>query len=66
MTVNLFMITSFFSEAPLRVKKGVHFFQSNGVVSVAVLPGVSIKGRVQASMKKRTYEVEVSEKLAVS
>ncbi|XP_062860150.1 uncharacterized protein LOC134322724 isoform X1 [Trichomycterus rosablanca] len=57
--VNLFTITSFFSEAPLRVKKGLNSFNSNRVISVSVLPGGIFKGRVQASMKKMIYEVEV-------
>ena len=62
--VNLFTITSFFSETPERVKKGLNSFHSNRVVSV-VLPRGVIKGSVQASQKKKVYEVEVSWKLAV-
>ncbi len=58
--VNLFTITSFFSEAPARVKKGLNSFNSNRVASVAVLPDGVIKGSVQASQKKSMYEVEVS------
>ncbi|XP_030293203.1 uncharacterized protein LOC115593731 [Sparus aurata] len=57
--VNLFTVTSFFSEAPLRVKKGLNSFNANRVMSVAVLPGGIIKGSVQASMKKKVYKVEV-------
>lgn len=64
--VNLFTITSFFSEAPLRVIKGLNSFNSDRVMSEAVLPGGIIKGSVQASMKKKVYEVGVSQKLAVS
>ncbi|CAL8269567.1 unnamed protein product [Arctogadus glacialis] len=57
--VNLFTITSFFSETPERVKKGLNSFHSNRVVSVAVLPRGVIKVSVQASQKKKVYEVEV-------
>ncbi|CAL8293050.1 unnamed protein product [Arctogadus glacialis] len=56
--VNLFTITSFFSETPERVKKGLNSFHSNRVVNVAVLPRGVIKGSVQASQKKKVYEVE--------
>lgn len=58
--VTLFTITSFFSEVPIRVKKGLNSFNSSKVVSVTVLPGGIIKGSVQASMKKKIYNVEVS------
>ncbi|CAL8277903.1 unnamed protein product [Arctogadus glacialis] len=57
--VNLFTITSLFSETPERVKKGLNSFHSNRVVSVAVLPRGVIKVSVQASQKKKVYEVEV-------
>ncbi|KAL0973601.1 hypothetical protein UPYG_G00206910 [Umbra pygmaea] len=57
--VNLFTITSFFSESPYRDKKGLNAFNSNRVISVAVYSGGIIRGRVQASMKKRIYKVEV-------
>ena len=58
--MNLFTITFFFSEVPLRVKKGLHSFNSSRVMSVAVLPGGIIEGSAQASMKKKVYEVGVS------
>lgn len=58
--VNLYTITSFFGEAPLRVKKGLNAFNSGHVLSVVVQPGGIFRGKVQASMKKKTYEVEVS------
>ena len=59
--VNLFTITSFFRKEPLRVKKGLNAFNSNRVVNVSVLPGGIIKGKIQASMKQKVYQVEVSE-----
>ena len=59
--VNLFTVTSFFSEEPLRVKKGLNAFNSGRVISVSLLPGGILKGKIQASMKKNIYEAEVSE-----
>lgn len=58
--VTLFTITSFFSEVPIKVKKGFNSYNSSKVVCVTVLPGGIIKGSVQASMKKKIYNVEVS------
>ena len=42
------------------MKKGLNAFNSSRVLSVNLLPGGIIKGRVQASMKKKIYDVEVS------
>ena len=58
--MNLFTITSFFAKEPLRVRKGLNAFNSDRVMSVSVLPGGVIKGKVQASMRKKSYQVEVS------
>lgn len=44
----------------MRVKKGLNAFNSNRVINVSVLPGGIIKGKIQASMKKKIYQVEVS------
>ena len=43
------------------MKKGLNAFNSGRVISVSVLPGGILKGKIQASMKKKIYEAEVSE-----
>ena len=43
------------------MKKGLNAFNSGRVISVSLLPGGILKGKIQASMKKNIYEAEVSE-----
>ena len=58
--VTFFTIVEYFSDYPERVKKAVNSYDSNRVVSVRIDPSGVIKGVVQASMKKRSYDVMVS------
>ncbi|CAL9684760.1 unnamed protein product [Knipowitschia caucasica] len=57
--VTFFTVTSYFADIPKSVKKGLNSYNSNRVVNVSVLAGGSVKGKVQASMKSKIYEVEV-------
>ena len=57
--VDLFTITSFFKDDPLRVKKGFNAFNSDRVVNVTVLPGGVIKGKIQASMRNKPNKLVV-------
>ncbi|XP_063046180.1 uncharacterized protein LOC134440153 isoform X1 [Engraulis encrasicolus] len=57
--VTFFTVTSYFASHPKSVKKGLNSYNSNRVISVNVMSGGSLKGKVQASMKKKEYEVEV-------
>ncbi|CAL9699739.1 unnamed protein product [Knipowitschia caucasica] len=57
--VTFFTVTSYFADIPKSVKKGLNSYNSNRVVNGSVLAGGSVKGKVQASMKSKIYEVEV-------
>ena len=61
--VTFFTVTSYFADTPKSVKKGLNSYNSNRVVNVSVLAGGSLKGKVQASMKSKVYEVEVRSRL---
>lgn len=45
-----FTVASHFTSFPKSVKKGLNY-SSNKVVNVVIMPGGSLKGKVQASMK---------------
>lgn len=62
--VTFFTVPSYFADFPNSVKRGLNSYNSNRVVNVSVLPGGSLRGKVQASMKSKIYEVEVSQELA--
>lgn len=57
--VTLFTVTSYFTDFPKSVKKGLNSYNSNRVINVSLMPGGTLTGKVQASMKKKSYEVEV-------
>ncbi|KAK7907110.1 hypothetical protein WMY93_015722 [Mugilogobius chulae] len=57
--VTFFTVTSYFADFPKSVKRGLNSYNSNKVVNVSVLAGGSLKGKVQASMKNKVYEVEI-------
>ena len=57
--VTFYTVTAYFTDIPKSVQKGLNSYNSNRVVSV-LMSGGSLTGKVQASMKKKSYDVEVS------
>ena len=61
----MFTVANFFSKDPGRVKKGLNSYNSNRIMSVTVLSDGVFRGIVQASQKKKNYNVEVSFSLSL-
>lgn len=56
--VTFYTVTAYFSDFPKAVQKGLNSYNSNRVMTVK-MSGGSLSGKVQASMKQKSYDVEV-------
>lgn len=57
--VTFYTVTAYFTDFPKSVQKGLNSYNSNRVITVSLMSGGSLTGKVQASMKKKSYDVEV-------
>ena len=64
--VTVFTICEFFAKYPERLKKATKAYEANRVQAVQVNKEGYFKGKVQASMKKRQYNVQVCVSFALN
>ena len=58
--ITISALASFFSDEPKSIQRGENHYKSNHIESCEYSDGI-IRGSVQASMKKKSYNVTVSE-----